>query len=75
MFTSNIITIYPMKFLETHFEEYINAINKNNLHSDLITIGFNRLTNQNSKTFDEGFYNMMGIPFTYRFSKFVLKFK
>ena len=35
MFTSNIITIYPMKFLETHFEEYINAINKNNLHTKL----------------------------------------
>jgi hypothetical protein len=51
--------------------DIIEYVNKNNLHSDLITIGFNRLTNQNSKTFDEGLYNMMGIPFTYRFSKFV----
>ena len=48
----------------------INYINQNDLHSDLITVGFNKPGFTNSKTFDEGFYNTVNLPFEYRFSKF-----
>jgi hypothetical protein len=47
-----------------------NYINQNNLHSDLIMVGFDKLGLYNSKTFDEGFYNTINLPFLFRFSKF-----
>jgi hypothetical protein len=47
-----------------------NYINQNNLHSDLIVVGFDKLGLDNSKTFDEGFYNTINLPFLFRFSKF-----
>ena len=50
--------------------DVINYINENNLHSNLITVGFNKPGFTNSKTFDEGFYNTVNLPFEYRFSKF-----
>jgi hypothetical protein len=50
--------------------DVINYINENNLHSNLITVGFNQPGFTNSKTFDEGFYNTVNLPFEYRFSKF-----
>jgi hypothetical protein len=37
---------------------------------NLITVGFNQPGFTNSKTFDEGFYNTVNLPFEYRFSKF-----
>lgn len=45
-------------------------INQNNLHPDLIVVGFDKLRDNNSKTFDEGFYNTINLPFLFRFSKF-----
>jgi hypothetical protein len=50
--------------------DVLNYINQNNLHSDLIVVGFDRLAYDNSKTFDEGFYNTINLPFIFRFSKF-----
>ena len=47
-----------------------NYINQNNLNSDLIVVGFDKLRFDNSKTFDEGFYNTINLPFSFRFSKF-----
>jgi hypothetical protein len=47
-----------------------NYINQNNLHSNLIIVGFDKLRFDNSKTFDEGFYNTINLPFSFRFSKF-----
>jgi hypothetical protein len=45
-------------------------INQNNLHPDLIVVGFDKLRDNNSKTFDEGFYKTINLPFLFRFSKF-----
>lgn len=50
--------------------DVINYVNENNLHSDLIVVGFDKLNFDNSKTFDEGFYNTINLPFMFRFSKF-----
>jgi hypothetical protein len=47
-----------------------NYINQNNLHSDLIIVGFDKLRFDNYKTFDEAFYNTINLPFSFRFSKF-----
>lgn len=47
-----------------------NYIKQNNLHSDLIVVGFDKLSFDKSKTFDEGFYNTVDLPFLFRFSKF-----
>jgi hypothetical protein len=48
----------------------LQYINENNLQSDLIIVGFNNPEFKHAKTFDEGFYKSVGLPFEYRFSKF-----
>ena len=50
--------------------DVLNYINQNNLHSDLIIVGFNKQGFKDAKTFDEGFYNTVNLPFEYRFTKF-----
>jgi hypothetical protein len=50
--------------------DVLNYIRKHNLHSDLIMVGFNLPGYGNGKTFDEGFYHTVNLPFKYRFSKF-----
>jgi hypothetical protein len=50
--------------------DVLNYIRKHNLHSDLIMVGFDLPGYGNGKTFDEGFYHTVNLPFEYRFSKF-----
>ena len=50
--------------------DIIKYIDENNLQSDLITVGFDGPGFSDSKTFDEGFYNTVKLPFEYRFTKF-----
>jgi hypothetical protein len=50
--------------------DVLNYIRKHKLHSDLIMVGFNLPGYGNGKTFDEGFYHTVNLPFKYRFSKF-----
>ena len=50
--------------------DVINYINQHNLQSDLIMVGFGRPGSEQGKTFDEGFYHTVNLPFFYRFSKF-----
>lgn len=50
--------------------DVIKFIKDNNLEQDVITVGFNKPGFWGSKTFDEGFYNTVNLPFDYRFSKF-----
>ena len=46
--------------------DVLNYIRKHNLHSDLIMVGFNLPGYGNGKTFDEGFYHTVNLPFKYR---------
>jgi hypothetical protein len=62
----NNIKILPLVD-DNEVESYIS---NNNLHNDLIKVGFDRLWFGGPKTFDIGFYNSVNIPFDYRFSKF-----
>ena len=50
--------------------DVVNYIRNNNLHNDLIMVGFGLPGNSNGETFDEGFYHTVNLPFEYRFSKF-----
>jgi hypothetical protein len=50
--------------------DVINYINQHNLQLDLIKVGFGLPGYSKGKTFDEGFYNTVNLPFDYRFSKF-----
>ena len=48
--------------------DVINYINQHNLQLDLIMVGFGRTGSEQGKTFDEGFYHTVNLPFFYRFS-------
>lgn len=63
------INIFPLVD-DAEVEMYIK---KNNLYNNLIKVGFGGLHTGNPKTFDIGFYNSVGIPYEYRFSKFKLQ--
>ena len=62
----NNIKILPLVD-DNEVESYMS---NNNLHNDLINVGFDRLWFGGPKTFDIGFYNSINMPFDYRFTKF-----
>jgi hypothetical protein len=51
-------------------DDVLGFISSNNLNTELIKIGFEKLVGFKSKSFDEGFYLGDGLPFEYRFEKF-----
>ena len=48
-----------------------NYILEKQISSNVIKIGFDKLSNYPNTKFDEAFYNISNIPFEYRFSKFL----
>lgn len=53
--------------------DVIKYINKNNIDKNTIRVGFEKINDCGTKTFDECFYTSIGLPFDIRFNEFYLE--